>query len=158
VIKKSLCTWWLQYRKLKVCSKFPPPVSRCLLTRRTVLEDGVQYSTVHIPNAFCDGHLQIINCVGTVQIHWDFSWFLYYNHQVHRDFFITVYLWVPNVEIVSCHPFGGWNFEVGPRVLENMCPLLYIVYYYTVKNHAFFQKHHPTKTDLSSQLSVYLQQ
>jgi hypothetical protein len=38
-------------------------------TANYVLEDGVQYSTVHIPNAFCDGHLQIINCVGIVQIH-----------------------------------------------------------------------------------------
>jgi hypothetical protein len=34
-----------------------------------VLEDRVQHSTVHIPNVFCDGHLQIINCVGTVRIH-----------------------------------------------------------------------------------------
>jgi hypothetical protein len=38
----------------------------------------VQYSTVHFPNAFCDGHLQLINCVGTVR-------------QVHRDFLITLY-------------------------------------------------------------------
>jgi hypothetical protein len=29
-----------------------------------VLEDRVQYSMVHIPNVFCDGHLQTINCVG----------------------------------------------------------------------------------------------
>jgi hypothetical protein len=28
-----------------------------------VLEDRVQYSTVHIPDVFCDDHLQIINCV-----------------------------------------------------------------------------------------------
>jgi len=34
-----------------------------------VLEDSVQYSTVHILNVFCDGHLQLLNCVGTVQIH-----------------------------------------------------------------------------------------
>jgi len=33
-----------------------------------VLEDHVQYSTVHIPNVFCDGHLQIISCVGIVII------------------------------------------------------------------------------------------
>ena len=31
-----------------------------------VLEDRVQYSTVHIPNVFCHGRLQIINCVGIV--------------------------------------------------------------------------------------------
>jgi hypothetical protein len=36
VIKNSQCTWWLQYRKLQVMSKFGPPVSRHLLTRRTV--------------------------------------------------------------------------------------------------------------------------
>jgi len=38
-----------------------------------VLEDRVQYSTVHIPNVFCDGHFQIIN-------------YVYCNRQVHRDF------------------------------------------------------------------------
>jgi hypothetical protein len=32
-------------------------------TQNCVLEDRVQYSTVHIPNVFCDGHLQIITCV-----------------------------------------------------------------------------------------------
>jgi hypothetical protein len=34
-----------------------------------VLEHRVQYGMVHILNVFCDGHLQVINCVGTVQIH-----------------------------------------------------------------------------------------
>jgi hypothetical protein len=34
-----------------------------------VLEHRVQYCTVHIPNVFCDGHLQIISCVGIVRIH-----------------------------------------------------------------------------------------
>jgi hypothetical protein len=33
-----------------------------------VLEDRVQYSTVHNPNVFCDGHLQIVNCVEIVRI------------------------------------------------------------------------------------------
>jgi hypothetical protein len=33
-----------------------------------VLEDRFQYSTVHIPNVFCDGHLQIIKYVGIVRI------------------------------------------------------------------------------------------
>jgi len=47
-----------------------------------VLEDSVQYSMVHISNVFCDGHLQLINCVGIV---------LYCNRQVHRDFLITLY-------------------------------------------------------------------
>jgi hypothetical protein len=33
-------------------------------TPNCVLEDRVQHSTVCIPNVFCDGHLQIISCVG----------------------------------------------------------------------------------------------
>jgi len=48
-------------------------------TPKCVLEDRVQYSTVHIPNVFCDGHLRLNNCV------------LYCNRQVHRDFLITLY-------------------------------------------------------------------
>jgi len=35
-------------------------------TPNCVLEDRVQYSTVHIPNVFCDGHLQIVSSVGIV--------------------------------------------------------------------------------------------
>jgi hypothetical protein len=52
VIKKSLCTWWLQYRKLQVMFKVSPADSRHLLTRRTVLEDRVQYSRPSVsPNS-----------------------------------------------------------------------------------------------------------
>ena len=47
-------------------------------TPTSVLKDHVQYSTVHMPKVFCDGHLQFINCVGIV-------------HLVHRDFLITLY-------------------------------------------------------------------
>jgi hypothetical protein len=46
-----------------------------------VIEDRVQYSTVHTPNVFCGGHLQLISCV-------------YCNRQVHRDFLITLYNYV----------------------------------------------------------------
>jgi hypothetical protein len=53
---------WLQYRKLQVTFRVSP---ECLQTfigmPNCVLEDRVQYSTVHIPNVVCDGHLQIIN-------------------------------------------------------------------------------------------------
>jgi hypothetical protein len=38
-------------------------------TPNCFLEDCVQYSTVHIPNAICDSHLQIINWVGIIRIH-----------------------------------------------------------------------------------------
>ena len=37
-----------------------------------VLEDRVQYSTVHIPNVFCDGHLHIMNCVESVIVIYNF--------------------------------------------------------------------------------------
>ena len=48
-------------------------------TPNCFLEDRVQYSTVHTPNVFCDGHLQLINCVGIAR-------------QVHRHFLITLYI------------------------------------------------------------------
>jgi len=35
-------------------------------TPNCVLEDRIQYSTVHVPNVFCDGHLQLTICVGIV--------------------------------------------------------------------------------------------
>jgi hypothetical protein len=38
-------------------------------TPNCVLEDRVQYTTIHIPNVFCDGHLQIMDCVGIVRIY-----------------------------------------------------------------------------------------
>jgi hypothetical protein len=64
VIKTSLCPWLLQYRKLQVMFKVSPAsVQTFINTPNWVLEDRVQYSTVPIPNVFCDGHLQIINCV-----------------------------------------------------------------------------------------------
>jgi hypothetical protein len=56
----------------------PASLQTFIDTQNFVLEDRVQYSTVHIPNVFCDGH---VFCV-----------FLYCNHQVHRHFLITLYL------------------------------------------------------------------
>jgi hypothetical protein len=71
VIKTSLCTWWLQYRKLQVMFKVSTTSLQTFIdTPNCVLEDRVEYSTVHIPNVFCDGHLRIISCVGIVRIHW----------------------------------------------------------------------------------------
>jgi hypothetical protein len=64
VIKKSLCTWWLQYRKLQVMFKVSSASLQIFTdTPNCFLEDRVQYSTVHILNVFCDDHLQIINCM-----------------------------------------------------------------------------------------------
>jgi hypothetical protein len=54
-------------------------------TPNCVLEDRVQYRTVYIPNVNSDGHLQFISYVGN-------ACFLNCNHQVHRDFLITLYI------------------------------------------------------------------
>jgi hypothetical protein len=59
-----------QYRKLHVMFKVSTANLQTFVdTPYCVLEDRVQYSTVHIPNVYCDGHLQIINCVVIVRIH-----------------------------------------------------------------------------------------
>ena len=42
----------------------PASLQTFIDTPNCVLEDRVQYSTVHIPNVFCDVHLQLTNCVG----------------------------------------------------------------------------------------------
>jgi hypothetical protein len=47
---------------------YPASLQTFIDTPNCVLEDRVQYSTVRIPNVFCDGHLKIINCVGIVRI------------------------------------------------------------------------------------------
>ena len=57
----------------------PASLQTFIDTPNCVLEDRVQYSTVHIPNVFCDGHLQKVNCVGDC------------NRQVKRDFLMTLY-------------------------------------------------------------------
>jgi hypothetical protein len=67
--------------------QIPPSHQTFIDTPNCVLEDRVQYSAVHIPNVFCDGHLQIINCV-------------YCDRQVHRDVLITLYFIFLLVEIL----------------------------------------------------------
>ena len=74
----------IQYRKLQVMFKISPASLQTFIdTPNCVLEDRVLYSTVHIPNVFCDVHLQLISCVGIV---------LYCSLQVHGDFLITRYI------------------------------------------------------------------
>jgi hypothetical protein len=70
----------------------PSSLQTFIDTPKCVLEDRVQYSTVHIPNVFCDGHIQIIN-------------FFYCNRQVHRDFLITLYKITNSVISVHSAPF-----------------------------------------------------
>jgi hypothetical protein len=93
VIKKSLCAWWLQYRKLQVmCKVSTSSLQTFIDTPNCVFEDRVQYSTVHIPTVFCDDNLTITNCVGTV---------LYCNYQVQRDFLITLYYMILTMPSVA---------------------------------------------------------
>jgi hypothetical protein len=47
----------------------PASLQTFIDTPNCVLEDRVHYSTVRILNIFCDGHLQIVDCVGIVLIH-----------------------------------------------------------------------------------------
>jgi hypothetical protein len=63
----------------------PVSLQTCIDTPNCVLDDRVLYNTVHIPNVFCDGHLQLINCVGIVivsctgtyyrSVYWRISYF-----------------------------------------------------------------------------------
>jgi hypothetical protein len=80
VIKKSLCTLWLQYKNTqKYFKQFQS------LTVITYLElgitDGISVSLVSINVWSLAGDTLNITCD-----------FLYCNHQVHRDFLITRYL------------------------------------------------------------------
>ena len=56
-------------QKVTMFKVSPVSLQTCIDTLNCVLEDRVQYSTVHIPNVLCDDHLQLINCVGIVRIH-----------------------------------------------------------------------------------------
>ena len=47
---------------------YPASVQTFIDTPNCVIEDRVQYSTVHIPNVFCDCHLHIVNYVGIVSV------------------------------------------------------------------------------------------
>jgi hypothetical protein len=62
----------------------PASLQTFIDTLNCVLEDWVQYSTVHIPNVFCDGHLRLIKCVGDCSDTLSFS--------SHRNFLIALYM------------------------------------------------------------------
>ena len=80
-------------------------------TPNCVLEDRVQYSTVHIPNVFCDDHLQLINCVGIVRIHW-VRWT--------ETFYHPVYRWI----ILRTRNISGTQFvqEIKTHVISSVNP------------------------------------
>jgi hypothetical protein len=76
VIKKSLCTWWLQYRMLQVMFSVPrqSPDTRLTLTASVISNSNY---IIMVSDWNC---LNIFVC------------FLYCNHQVHRDLLITLYI------------------------------------------------------------------
>ena len=90
----------------------PASLQPCIDTPKSVLEDRVQYSTVHIPNVFC-----LKYCI--------FSCFLYCNRQVHKDILITLYM-CKDMKGVECvqSVVGRYNtlqifnkqYSVGKRV------------------------------------------
>jgi len=84
---------------------YPASLQAFIDTPNCVLEDRVQYSTVHIPNIFCVGHLQYTVFLRV---------FLYCNRQVHRDFLITLYSAIVGLlyEIVS--PRHGYGQDKVP--------------------------------------------
>jgi hypothetical protein len=88
----------------------PTSLQTFIDTPNCVLEDRVQYSTVHIPNVFCDGHLQIINFLVFFLIHLFFS---YFNHQLNIDFLITLY----KKQVIS-RPAQQLNSHLGKIMLH----------------------------------------
>jgi hypothetical protein len=89
VIKKSLCTWWLQYRNLQVIFKVSPADRQGQGDTRLTLPPSV------IPNSNYVIMVSYLNCLKY------FFVFLYCNHQVNRLFdhpaytatLYTVLLW-----------------------------------------------------------------
>jgi len=81
-------------------------------TPNCVLEGHVYYSMVHILNVFCDGHLQLISCVGIV---------LYHNRQVHRDFLITLYMCSGHLNFGS--PFSWLVLINSSQLLQAICKI-----------------------------------
>jgi hypothetical protein len=87
VIKKSLCTWWLQYRKLQVMFKVSPASLHTFIDRASQGDTRLTLTPSVIP---------ISNYIIMVGV-WNFLKYcifacvLYCNHRVHRDFLIPLY-------------------------------------------------------------------
>jgi hypothetical protein len=90
VNKKSLCTWWLQYRKLQVMFKVSPANLQDQEDTRLKLTPSV------IPNSNYVVMVSDWNCLKY------FCLFFNCNHQVHRDFLITLYYKSSVPAMVTC--------------------------------------------------------
>jgi hypothetical protein len=78
--QKSLCTWWLLYRKLQVMFKVSAASLKTFFDTRLALTPSV----IHTSN-----YVIMISEWNRLKY---FCLFLYCNHQVHRDLLITLYL------------------------------------------------------------------
>jgi hypothetical protein len=79
MIKQSLCTWWLEYRKLQVMFKVSPASLQTIIDTRLTLT----------PSVICNSnYVNMVNDWNSLNI---FACFLYCNHQVYRDLSITLY-------------------------------------------------------------------
>jgi hypothetical protein len=106
VIKMSPFTWQLQYRKLQAMFKVSPAsLQACFETLNCVLEDTrLTLIPSVVPNS---NYVIMVSDWNSLKY---FCVFLYCNHQVHRDFLITLYLHVNIVsvlQIFSC--FLNWK-------------------------------------------------
>jgi hypothetical protein len=77
--QNSLCTWWLQYRKLQVMLNVALAcLQTCIDTRLTLTPSDIPKSNYVIKVSDWD-------CLKYFRL------FFYSNHQVHRDFLIAVH-------------------------------------------------------------------
>jgi hypothetical protein len=81
MIRKSLCTWWLQYRKLQVMFNVS------LVSLQTFIDTRLTLAPLAISNSKYVMMVSDWNCLN------HFCVFLCCNHQVHRDILITLYYW-----------------------------------------------------------------
>jgi hypothetical protein len=98
VIKKSLCTRWLQYRKLQVMFKVSPASLQIFINTRLTLTPSV------IPNSNYDIMVSDWNCLKY------FFLFLYCNYQVHIDILKTLYFfrWKRKIQVLIFSPAYCW--------------------------------------------------
>jgi hypothetical protein len=82
--QNSLCTWWLQYRKLQVMFKVSTTYRQGQVGTRITLTPSV----IPISN-----YVIIVSYWNCLKYFACFFFFLYCNHQMHRDLLITLYFY-----------------------------------------------------------------
>jgi hypothetical protein len=83
----SLCTWWLQYRRLQVMSKVSPVNLQEFIDTRLTLTP----SFIHNSITYYNNYVIIVSDWNCLKSFW---LFFVCNHHVHRDCLITLYICV----------------------------------------------------------------